>query len=170
MLRDGAHTCAAQTHPHKHIFQHGVSTRALRAVAVSQPFPCPPTSGALKGQESQVGGAQAKWLRPPRAVCPTSFNEMDSGSRSRTACRALPYLMQGCVCVCVCVCVAGVGGVCVCVCVCACGWGRGKWGDTACTRAGMALHYFTHPLSERAFILHILSLWKLRLGEFNSHN
>ena len=51
MLRDRAHTCAAQTHPHKHIFQHVVSTRALRAVAVSQPFPCPPTSGALKGGE-----------------------------------------------------------------------------------------------------------------------
>lgn len=113
-------------------------------------LPLPPTSGALKGQGSPGRRAQAKWLWPPRAVCPTPFNEMDGGSHSRTACRAPPYLMQGCVCVCV--------------------WGRGKWGDTACTRAGMALRYFTHPLSERAFILHILSLWNLRLGEFNSHN
>ena len=153
MLRDGAHTCAAQTHPHKHIFQHGVSTRALRAVAVSQPFPCPPTSGALKGQESQVGGAQAKWLRPPRAVCPTSFNEMDSGSRSRTACRALPYLMQGCVCVCVCVCGWGRGSVCVCVCVCVRVAGVGGSGETQPV-PGQAWHCIishTHSQKELLF-------------------
>ena len=170
------------------LWAHGLWERWLSP----SPSPAPQPLGPWK-EESQVAGAQAKWLRPPRAVCPTSFNEMDGGSHSRTACRALPYLMRG-VCVCVCVCVqsaalptAGVcvcvcvcvcralpylmqGCVCVCVCVCVCGWGRGKWGDTVCTRAGMALRYFTHPFSERAFILHILSLWNLRLGEFNSHN